>query len=64
MRDEYDELLSLANREHQEREQLIAEITGWMYPGNPSRAEASEACRLRNKLTAYVQANPPGGMGN
>ena len=64
MVDDFAALMQLANREHQERERLIAELAGWLYPENPSKAEAHRARLLR----AIVQANPPqreqSGLGN
>ena len=64
MSDDFDELLCLANREHKEKEELIAEITGLLYPENPSKAEARHARFLRARLSAWMQANKPSGLGN
>ena len=35
MGDDFDELLYLANREHEQRKELIEDLMGGMYPENP-----------------------------
>ncbi|MCI0802945.1 MAG: hypothetical protein J4N96_00695 [Chloroflexi bacterium] len=68
MSDDFDELLSLANREREEQKELIAEIIAMMHPENPSKAEARTAKMLRAWVRAWMQANPPSieqsGLGN